>query len=498
MLPRLLSYLKLFQEVLHFRMSPRENRSLHAARVASRMGALNGLPQKVGQLIGYSALTDLSSSFIPLTESEAILTSTEVRAIVRKEFNPNDEKFIYWEEKGISASIGQVHRAKLSSGEEVAVKVQIPDISNAIRNDLRILKWALKVRKGFDPESYQSEIGTMLRSELDFRIEAEWTRSFYLHTLKNPQELSWLRIPKVHFECEHLLITDWIEGVQFEDVLNWSEAERKTIGERLLHLFFLQVFSWGNIHADPNPGNYRFRREDLSIGLIDFGCVKKIPSSFQQALVTLLSEPKAEPLNSELVFKELLRTGFSEAGLRPIRDRLGELMGLILEPFRSEKAYEWQKWNLRKRNETLLQEHRLAFRAAGPAEILYWIRAFQGLSLFLSRLGVPIQPLKIFDDLCKNRIAYKGKEEREYCITSAVNTMRIEVRDQGEMKVSLTYDANAAAYLSNLIPLELKEQILKKRISLEAIEKQAQENNFMAGELFHWNENGKEIRIWLE
>lgn len=76
--------------------------------------------------------------------------------------------------------------------------------------------------------------------------------------------------------------------------------------------------------------------------------------------------------------------------------------------------------------------------------------------------------------------------------------MHILVMERGERKVSLTYDATSAEYLSQLMPLEMKQRLDARGINLHQIETQAKASEFQAGELFHWEEGEKQVRVWLE
>ncbi len=112
--------------------------------VVERLGALNGLPRKIGQILSLGELAPIESeaSYTPLTEGEAVLPERVVRRIVERELGaPVAELFREFDGEGISASIGQVHRAVLRDGRRAAVKVQYPDIDKALRQDLRALGW---------------------------------------------------------------------------------------------------------------------------------------------------------------------------------------------------------------------------------------------------------------------------------------------------------------------------------------------------------------------
>ncbi len=503
-------------DLIRRKRSDGEERKKASERLALRLGSLQGIPQKVGQLLGFSELLEEAPVFLSLTENEKTFEAAEILSRVSEELGESWTKhFISIESEGIVASIGQVHRGRLHGGREVAIKLQYPKVAEAIRTDLQLLGWGIKLKGGFDRIGYQGEVNQMLQGELDYRLEAEWGKKFANHA----SEVEWLKIPQVIEGRPRLLIQEWMAGERVAESFSWNESERLQLSERLLRLFFLQIFSWNFFHADPNPGNYRVRREEGSVILLDFGCVKCVDLEFKSALQSLLRIPEEEGISSETAYAALIQAGFNAVMLEPFRERLGEMMELLLEPLRSKAPYDWGKWNLRARSEALLQEHRMAFRLAGPPGLLYWIRALQGLSSFLIALNVPVIARNQWEDLigrdaspaCPDLTSGQaGEPSLPRVDKSVVRTdhhrresmsaefMHILVMERGERKVSLTYDATSAEYLSQLMPLEMKQRLDARGINLHQIETQAKASEFQAGELFHWEEGEKQVRVWLE
>lgn len=181
-----------------------------------------------------------------------------------------------------AASLGQVHRAVLSDGTAVAVKIQYPGIHNAMKSDMSLMQ---VVAKGMPNSNIVfnalKEVQARLIEEVDYRIEAENTRWFREHL-----KMEGVSVPCVYeqWSSQGVLTTDFVEGKHLDGWLagNPSQAERDQLAQRLYDLFIVSLRDLNCMHADPNPGNYLFH-EDGKITLIDFGCVKHLSPVFVES-----------------------------------------------------------------------------------------------------------------------------------------------------------------------------------------------------------------------
>lgn len=207
-----------------------------------------------------------------------------VKSIIKSETGKDvEELFSEFNEKPIgSASIGQVHKAKLINGTDVVVKVQRPNVRRLIETDLSIIKHL--VTRG---ENYLKENGIInaidivnafensMQKELDYKNEArniEAFRNFY----KNYKDFY---IPKAfkEYTTEKVLVIEYISGCKITDIKqmkSWGIDPRR-IAERGMNLYLMQMFEYGYFHADPHPGNILIK-QDGTICLIDFGMVGKL------------------------------------------------------------------------------------------------------------------------------------------------------------------------------------------------------------------------------
>src|SRR4051812_21009700 len=191
-----------------------------------------------------------------------------------------------------SASIAQVHRARLSSGEEVVVKVQRPGIEEQIRSDTDLLFYLARFLEGvieetgiYTPTGIVSEFRAAMLLELDFENEARNIEEF----ARNHAERPYVVIPKLYRElsCSTVITMQELKGVKLNAVLEARDArgvDRKALARHVMEASFHQLFSDGLFHGDPHPGNV-IVMEGTRIGLLDFGLVGRLSRQMQESIV---------------------------------------------------------------------------------------------------------------------------------------------------------------------------------------------------------------------
>jgi predicted unusual protein kinase regulating ubiquinone biosynthesis (AarF/ABC1/UbiB family) len=260
-----------------------------ARRAAEVLGTLRGLAAKVGQMASYV------DGVVPEAHKEAYETSMkvlrasaptsspkEIRALVEDDLAaPIDRLFESWDDVPLaSASIGQVHRAVLFCGREVAVKVQHPGIAAAVKSDLAnagILEsfaGALGGRR-FDTKSMLEVIRQRFEEELDYELEAKNLHHFARVHAGDPT----VRIPTLvaASSSRRVLTTELVRGRTFDEACLASEGERCAWAETLWRFVFKGNLVGGKFNADPHPGNYIFH-DGGAVTFLDYGCVQDIPA----------------------------------------------------------------------------------------------------------------------------------------------------------------------------------------------------------------------------
>jgi predicted unusual protein kinase regulating ubiquinone biosynthesis (AarF/ABC1/UbiB family) len=260
-----------------------------ARDIAAELGHMKGVVMKLGQLVSVigalppdaqAALTALQADAPPMPTG---LAEAQIRRALGAD--PTD-LFAQWNPVPIAAaSIGQVHRARLHDGREVAVKVQYPGIAATIAADLGNADalYAMVARftfPGLDTKALVDELRSRMGDELDYRIEAAHQQEFrrrYHRRDDDPHPFA--RIPPVidDLTAETVMVTEWVDAMSWTELLAAPEPGGEALRQRCAEAMFR--FAQSNIHrhrsfnADPHPGNYRFAA-DGTVTFLDFGLVK--------------------------------------------------------------------------------------------------------------------------------------------------------------------------------------------------------------------------------
>ena len=201
-----------------------------------------------------------------------------------------DDVFDDFEEKSIaSASFGQVHRAKLKSGEIVAVKIQYDSMDKILAIDMAMaghfIKLISMIFKRPQLIDMYKEIKEALFLELDYRKEAEYAKVFKDNFKDNPD----INAPKIYedYTSQKVLVSDFIDGYRINDIEKMEELNisPKDILSKLMDSYFQQFYYDGFFHSDPHPGNIFFL-DDGSLSFIDFGQARKLDESLKNSLMS--------------------------------------------------------------------------------------------------------------------------------------------------------------------------------------------------------------------
>jgi predicted unusual protein kinase regulating ubiquinone biosynthesis (AarF/ABC1/UbiB family) len=200
-----------------------------------------------------------------------------------------------------AGSIAQVHRATLSSGQEVALKVQRPDIDRIVNQDINIIKGIAELvsftdfGQDYDVIALAEDFTNAVKAELDFRQEANFTEKLRLNLANSKWfDSHELVIPHIYWNLtnEKLLVMEWLNGKPIlQATIGVNEGEvnqkRQKISTILFRAFFQQIFIDGFFHADPHPGNI-FYLDDGRVAIIDCGMIGRLDPRTQQLLTEML------------------------------------------------------------------------------------------------------------------------------------------------------------------------------------------------------------------
>ncbi len=476
--------------------------------LAERMGKLRGLPQKLGQMLSFSDRDeDVADQYAALQESaEALPWDVIEPLLVRAWGRPVAEVMSTIDPCGQAASLGQVHRGVTRNGEEVAVKVQYPGVRDAVETDLRMLGWLSmplgNLRRGFDMRRYRDVITQDLDRELDYAAEAEQQRRFRDWAAREP----FLVVPRVltDFSNDQVLVTAWEDGDHWDTVVaEWNSDQRRDLAQQLVRTFLHGLFMRRQVHADLHPGNLRFRMTDSGPKLVlyDFGCVYEPSRETALALLRLI---RATEQHCEPPLPLFVKLGFRAEYLAPLADKLPALCQVLLEPFIADHNFDLAHWRLDERMRDVLGDDRWNFRIAGPAEMIFLMRAFHGLLYYLRGLNAPVNWRRLLwpcmhglsGEMASLAMPMPTQSYRDF--RSLAQWLKIRVSESGRTKVELTANATGIDDLEQLLNPELMIKIRERHIELEQIVRDIRRRGYTPGPVFQMDEGAKHIAVWLE
>ena len=249
-----------------------------------------------------------------------------VAALIEAELGqPIDEVFAEFSDEPVaSASIGQVHRARLRTGEQVAVKVQHHGIQQVVHVDLDILSGLAQLAaklpelRPYRPQATVAEFQRALRRELDFTRERRHLEQFGAALAKNDR----VNIPRVYADycTERVLVMQWLEGMPLSQPqrIRDTTLDLQAITRSGAEIYLEMIFHLGLYHADPHPGNLLVM-SDGAIGLLDFGMVARIEESlredFEDMLLAIV-EKDAQRLTAIVMRVGAVPVGLDETSLQ--------------------------------------------------------------------------------------------------------------------------------------------------------------------------------------
>lgn len=363
-------------------------------KLVTNLGELKGLAMKMGQIMSYVdvSLPPEMRDLMSLLQTQSQPTSFErVAATIREELGARAEVLLErMESTPVSvASIGQVHRAVLPDGTQVAVKVLHPGIREALVADFSFAKIGPVVAKVMMPgagatvKDFMGEMRDRMLEECDYVLEATRQQRFRELLRENPVVL----VPAVHPEwcAPRVLVTEWEPGQDLDGFLSADPPQelRDRVGAALFEIYFGTLYRHGLFHADPHPGNYAFR-DDGTVVIYDFGCAREFDRDSVRALARLAHAVEGD--------REMeIRSAFQSLGGEiPDGDKAyahvhrllrGFFMPLLtLGPHVVDGSVNMAMGEV-------IKDKRMLMRLRLPGKLLFLFRIRFGLYAVLSRLG---------------------------------------------------------------------------------------------------------------
>ncbi|WP_413568075.1 ABC1 kinase family protein [Bdellovibrio sp. HCB117] len=388
-----------------------------ASLISSELGELKGSLMKAGQMLsmyGEHFLPPEANQLLRSLQSDSIpLTWEAIEPTLKKNLSPEKLAELEIEKEALaSASMGQVHRARVkASGESIVLKIQYPNVDKAIDSDLRAIRTLLGtlklLPKDFDLNPLFAEVREMLVQETNYEIEAQLTEDFYARLKDDARYV----VPKVirEYSGPKILATTFERGIRVDDPLIQSlpQDRRNKLAMNFLELYFKEIFEWGVVQTDPHSGNYRIRLNPQGhdqLVLLDFGATREYDVEFLNPYRRMV---KGSLFNDRELFQS------SALDLRFIRegdaDELKKLFEEFcfetVEPFIApedprnqqgrvdkEGLYDWKNTDLPQRlSKKAFQIIRHFSWRTPPKEMIFLDRKTGGVFIFLSILRAKIR-----------------------------------------------------------------------------------------------------------
>ena len=441
---------------------------------------------------------------------------SDMMPVIEQELDrPAMDVFESIEESTAAASLGQVHKARLKDGTTVAIKIQYPAIKDAVEAEMTLFGLMPSVgpvdKWGFDLGGYKSALKKNMDRELDYRDEAIRQEQF-----RSKVDVPGLIVSRVftEFSARRILVQEWQEGVSLNGVARWSDDDRNSVARTLLATLLHSLFVAGEVHGDPNPGNFMFKKHPkggASVGLVDFGCTVPVAREKRLALLKLIIALREErPLSPLETFAAV---GFDAEKLCAISGTLAPLAHILLKPFNTPgKFFVWH-WNLKKEFEELLGENRWWFRAAGEPTQILLMRAFHGLTQQLDTIECGLDWWQVLNETIPRSLLDEARaydipslpaeiSRRASYVASSLNiakSLRVAVTEGESQIVSLTMPALAALNLEQLIPEDVVAYLERSPDwDLDAILADMRAKGIEPQEIISFKKETKSYRIWLE
>lgn len=483
-----------------------QNQQRARSALMQQFADARGVTMKIGQLM--AAANDADDTFNPLITSIEPLPLKKILPAIEASLGCGWKTiFQSIDESTAAASLGQVHHAVLKNGDEVAIKVQYPDIQGAINSEMTLLGMMPKAgpvkQWRFDLDGYRHALKENMDEELDYRHEAK-TQAFFLRELNLPLVV----VPKIYeeFSSEKLLVQSWEEGVFLEQAASWPQQDREQIAKTLLSLLLTSLFKTRRLHADPHMGNSYFRHhpeQGVEMVLMDYGCTIGLTEQQSLSLLKLIIAIR-EKLSGQPI-RYFAAMGFDAEKLSHIEPRLPMLCLYLFAPFIEDKKFIVQQWQVGKKITDLLAEDRWWFRSAGPAKLIFIMRAFQGLVQQLECLKVNLNWGEVLFEVLPDELLDKARAYQCPVITASesvvalASRLKVKVVKLGVTKAEVDLPAEAVLELEKFIPEEIQLKLKQSsEIDLKNIIEKVRKSGIAAQPVFEYEDDAQQYRVWLE
>ena len=404
------------------------DRAAHAEDLRAILGGLKGPLMKVAQFLSTvpDALpAEYAAELSQLQANAPPMGWNFVRRRMASELGPGwESKFAsFGREAAAAASLGQVHRARLTDGTDVACKLQYPDMASTVEADLRQLRLAMAIYHRMDNairhEEIYKELTERLREELDYLREASNMRLYGI--MLRLQDAVHVPVPIASLSTRRLLTMTWLDGRPLMRRLeeNPPQEERNRIAEALFHAWYVPFYRYGVIHGDPHLGNYQVRT-DASVNLLDFGAIRVFAPRFVRGVIDLFEavrdgdDEKAHHAYETWGFTDLSREKMTVLNL---------WAKFLYEPLIEDRPRRIQETNDPQFGREVAEKVHAGLKRTGgvtpPREFVLMDRSAIGLGGVFLRLGAELNWHRLFQGLIADFSEHELAARQRAALTEA-------------------------------------------------------------------------------
>jgi len=261
-----------------------------AEQIVAALGTMKGAAMKLGQVMSFLDVglvpkeyrEEFQAKLARLRDAAPKVSFKDMRKVIESDLGESlNEVFDEFQEDPIAAaSIGQVYRARLPDGRDVAVKVQYPGVATAVRADMQnlgmILRLLKRITPGIDAKAIADEVRKRIFEELDYELEANNQRALARVFRGHP----FIVVPDVvtRLTRERVMVSEYVEGTGFEEHKGYPQPERDRIAEIIFRFYMGCLYRHHQFSGDPHPGNYKLMA-DGKIAFLDFGLFKRMDAA---------------------------------------------------------------------------------------------------------------------------------------------------------------------------------------------------------------------------
>ena len=322
----------------------------NASRIVATLCRVRGAALKLGQILsiqdGAVIGPELQAIFDRVRESADFMPRWQLEQVMKGDLGPNwKDNFGSFSMKPFAAaSIGQVHRAILRDGTEVAVKVQYPGVAKSIDSDIRNLMTLMKVLaflpEGLFVDKIASHMAVELAQECDYKREAMCGER--MKELLAPDQV--FHVPTVYHDLtsENVLTTEYIRGLTIDQSTSLPQNTRNLIASAVLRLCFTELFIHRYMQTDPNWANFLFNPTTQQLGLLDFGATREYRPGFVNTYFKIIDGAAKKDRQAVLEYSREVGflTGFES---KAMNEAHVESVMLLARPFHENKNFNFGK-----------------------------------------------------------------------------------------------------------------------------------------------------------